>query len=131
MRSEAIDAISALKPYKDGNDVLWRLHRLNNIDKHRLLVAVGSAPLAHSITPSQRAEVTRRFYGSYPPDHPAPNLAGAMISYPARHFPLKAGDVLLTLPESEVEAFTRFHFDLVFGESGVLEGVPLTGTLEE
>jgi len=43
MREYAIAAIDAVKPYQGGNDLLWRLHRLNNIDKHRLLIAVGSA----------------------------------------------------------------------------------------
>jgi hypothetical protein len=40
MRSEAIEAIDALKPYGGGNEFLWRLHELNNIDKHRLLFTV-------------------------------------------------------------------------------------------
>ncbi len=39
----AIAAIDAVKPYKGGNDSLWLLHTLNNIDKHRLLITVGSA----------------------------------------------------------------------------------------
>ena len=38
---EAIKRIDALKPYKGGNDVLWRLSRLNNIDKHRLLLTTA------------------------------------------------------------------------------------------
>jgi hypothetical protein len=35
MRPEAVKAIDDLKPYKGGNDPLWRLHELNNINKHR------------------------------------------------------------------------------------------------
>src|SRR5207253_1434562 len=35
MQQHAIQAIDALKPYQGGNDVLWLLHRLNNVDKHR------------------------------------------------------------------------------------------------
>jgi hypothetical protein len=42
-RQAAIDAIDQIKPFKGGNDVLWRLHELNNIDKHRLLITVGGA----------------------------------------------------------------------------------------
>ncbi len=42
MRQDAIDAIDELKPYRGGNDTLWRLHKLNLVDKHRLLVTVGS-----------------------------------------------------------------------------------------
>jgi hypothetical protein len=39
----AMDLVDAAKPYKGGNERLWRLHRLNNIDKHRLLITVGAA----------------------------------------------------------------------------------------
>src|SRR5271168_2992434 len=37
MCPKAIKAIDALKPYKGGNDALWRIHELDNIDKHRTL----------------------------------------------------------------------------------------------
>ena len=57
MRQDAIDAMDALKPYKGGNDTLWRLHRLNAIDKHRFLVTIGTAHVAHSMTPSERAKM--------------------------------------------------------------------------
>jgi hypothetical protein len=45
MRDEAKLAIDACKPYADqgGNLVLWRLMRLNNIDKHRTLLTAGMA----------------------------------------------------------------------------------------
>jgi hypothetical protein len=55
MRREAIDAIEALKPYSGGNEVLWRLNRLNNIDKHRLLVAVGQSDRQISLIPCRQA----------------------------------------------------------------------------
>ncbi len=42
VRQETFDAIDALKPYKGGNALLWVLYRLNNIEKHRLLLTVGS-----------------------------------------------------------------------------------------
>jgi len=41
MREEAIKLIDALEPYKGGNDLLWRLHNANNIDKHRFLITVA------------------------------------------------------------------------------------------
>lgn len=37
MCPKAIKVIDALKPYKGGNDALWKIHELNNIDKHRTL----------------------------------------------------------------------------------------------
>ncbi len=36
----AVEAISLYKPYHGGNETLWLLGQLNNIDKHRLLVTV-------------------------------------------------------------------------------------------
>ena len=41
MKPEAIEAIDRLKPHKDGNNALWRLHELDNIDKHRTLFTFG------------------------------------------------------------------------------------------
>ncbi len=41
MRDDAKRAIDAARPYKGGNDALWRIHSLNNADKHRNLLTVG------------------------------------------------------------------------------------------
>jgi len=41
MLPEAIDAIDHLRPYKTGNEALWRIHELDNIDKHRTLFTLG------------------------------------------------------------------------------------------
>jgi hypothetical protein len=41
MTPEAIETIDRLKPYKGGNDALWRIHELDNIDKHRTLFTVA------------------------------------------------------------------------------------------
>jgi hypothetical protein len=41
MLPKAIEAIDRLKPYKAGNDALWRIHELDNIDKHRTLFTVA------------------------------------------------------------------------------------------
>ena len=37
IRPGAIEEIDRLKPYKGGNDALWRIHELDRIDKHRTL----------------------------------------------------------------------------------------------
>jgi hypothetical protein len=41
MRQDAIKAIDDLKPYKGGNDAFWKIHELNNIDKHRVIFTVS------------------------------------------------------------------------------------------
>jgi hypothetical protein len=40
MRPDAVKFIDDLKPYKGGNDLLWKIHELDNIDKHRVLFTV-------------------------------------------------------------------------------------------
>jgi hypothetical protein len=40
-RTEATEAIDALKLCKGGSEVLWRLLELNNIDKHRAFFTAG------------------------------------------------------------------------------------------
>ena len=37
----ALDILYGLKPYKGGNDALWRIHQLDIVDKHRLLLTVA------------------------------------------------------------------------------------------
>src|SRR5690606_22121211 len=39
----AVDILNNVKPYKGGNDGLWLLSRLNNIDKHNTLIPVYSS----------------------------------------------------------------------------------------
>src|ERR1700689_389184 len=45
IRPEAIEVIDRLKPYKGGHDLLWRIHELDNIDKHRYVFTVGKSAL--------------------------------------------------------------------------------------
>src|SRR5260370_33318994 len=40
LEKKAIKRIDIIKPYKGGNDLLWQLHELNNLAKHRLLLTV-------------------------------------------------------------------------------------------
>lgn len=132
MRQNAKDAIEAVQPYRgaDPADTLWCLHQLDIVDKHRVLVTAGSRFSAHSLTPSQREKIIKRFHSSYPADHLAPNLRGVFTppNEPAR-FPLKAGDELITLPTSEVEKDLQFNFQVSFNESGIIEGEPVSEAL--
>ncbi len=48
MRPKAQQEIDGLKPYKDGNPPLWRIHELNRIDKHRTLLRIGADRLYRS-----------------------------------------------------------------------------------
>ena len=87
MRKDAVDAIDAIKPYKGGNDTLWRLHGLNNIDKHRLLITVGLAYRFQSVTPNVLAYLGKVWSGragAWPTPESAPY---SLIEYERRHSP--------------------------------------------
>jgi|SRR5215510_7255930 len=53
---KAISAIKDLKPYKGGNHVLWTVHDLDIIDKHRLIVPIATAHTGTEIRFSNRAD---------------------------------------------------------------------------
>jgi hypothetical protein len=129
-RQDAIDAIDATKPYAGGNDALWRVHKLNNVDKHRLLIAVGSNFRSVDVGGDlwrTMEEMRTKFY----PDSP-PSAAIPIFLRPAdRLFPLKVGDELfITLPDAEVDEKREFRFDVAFGEPGVMDGEPIIETLQ-
>jgi hypothetical protein len=122
MRHEAIDALAALEPYKGGkgND-FWTLHCLNNIDKHRALVASGSSYAAVNLLPMMAAQM---------PDVMRQALANSSMSLfirPANNLcPLKVGDKLLTgAPNTEVEPNMEFKFQVALNEPGVVEPGPM------
>jgi hypothetical protein len=48
IRPEVIEALDRLKPYKGGNDPLWRVHELDRIDKHRALFSFAHDFLFHA-----------------------------------------------------------------------------------
>lgn len=45
---KAVEILDALKPYKGGNEALWRLHQLNNVSKHRLLLTMAGFVRLHA-----------------------------------------------------------------------------------
>ena len=132
MRPDAIKAIDAIKPYKSGNDTLWRLNELNNIDKHRLVVTIGSHYRSVNLAPY----VQRMFQQQVWPEGARGNVFKDMtvpdiFMRPADClFPLQAGDELFAdLPDTEVNEKMQFTFEIAFGEPQVLEGEPLIETL--
>ena len=132
--TRAMEAIDKLKPYKGGNDVLWRLHRLNNIDKHRLLIAIGAAYKSVNIAP--------HFVGLMLKAGVAMHMglgAEAGFQMPDIHlrpednlFPLKVGsELFVDMPGADPNPKLTFHIDAAFGETGICEGEPLLETLKE
>ena len=126
-RPEAILAIDALTPYRVGNDVLWKLHKLDVIDKHRALITAGSAFRSIDLG----SHLFRKFQGQ------EPRLAAidtgqhsAFFRVADRMFPLQTGDELfIDGPDALVDDELQFQFDVAMGEPGVVAGESVLETI--
>lgn len=118
-----------IKPYKGGNDPLWRLSRLNNIDKHRLLLTSGSLSGGFNVGPQiakmlhldlRRLEAGGDLHSMNLYVRPANNL-----------FPLKVGDVLFkSEPNAELDPKLQLSIRIAFGEPDVLDGGEIVPNLK-
>jgi len=100
-------------------DVLWTLHRLNNIDKHRLILAAGAAFRSINFG----AIISEMVGGNFP-------IIDAYFRPTDNMCPLKAGDSLyVDAPDAEVHQDDYFRFDVALNEPGIIEGKPLLEAL--
>ena len=113
MSQKALARIGEAKPYKGGNDTLWRLHKLDIIDKHRLLFTTCVLNPSNSITPSQVTGLSKTFPRKFSVPH------DLQIASPIRSVPLKAGVELLTVPRSDAGAPIKFRFIIAFNEEEI------------
>lgn len=125
LTQQAKDLIDSVKPYKEGNNILWRIHELNNTDKHRLLVTVGASFGSMDIGKHLQKSTTEAF-----PDINTPAIP--LFIKPADDlFPLKVGDELFVDgPNAKPIPDMQFKFDIVLNEPGIVEGEPLIKVLQ-
>jgi hypothetical protein len=117
MTKSAIDKIDSLTPYKGGNEVLWQINELNNIDKHRILLLTGSAVRSMDIMPMLAWAA---------PERMREGMANIpfFIQPEDNSYPLEVGTVIQTHP-----AIKNVVFEIVLYEQGIVEGVSLYETL--
>jgi hypothetical protein len=130
LRQNVIDVLNTIKPYKGGNDALWKLSKLNNIDKHRLLVPVAHINTARTETAAE-LEVSKNRWAKERPNEvfiPADISRTVPVATPARL--LNAGDEILRIP-SELNEQPKLVIKIALAEVGIAEGEPLIPTLTE
>ncbi len=127
--SDAIRVMRELQPYQGGNDSLWRLHKLDIVDKHRLLLVVGGAfmnlLLSATLTLGEDSMTTEEF-GLQPAEFLCPLKDGDIIPVGLRqtasaHAPGDDPDA----PTPEMKMNYKFAFAVAIHESGVAEREPL------
>jgi len=122
----AVDLICAAKPYKGGNEPLWWLHELDVIDKHRVLLTVGSAASIEGIHvaldhPAFKPYTVGPFNsGAWKPIYPLIDGAKLCAMGPA-----------MTPDGAKMYMNAEFAFDVAFGEPGLVEGEPILPTLHQ
>jgi hypothetical protein len=124
LRPDAIKALNGVAPYMGGaGEYFCHLSKLSNIDKHRLLLTMFGHMGGHTMLPSQR-QWAAEFHGKDPSE-----LRHAFMS---KIVPLsKVGDILLTVPEAEVEENMQFLIQIAFAEPEICKGNPVIETLDE
>ncbi len=133
LNQEALEVLHEIKPYQGGNLLLWTLHRLDNIDKHRLLLAACITEFTHGLTPEEIA--VQEPLG--PKDIPF-RLSKEVLNLPAGTqvifrstsrgklpVPLHTGDKILTVANTKANQDVRFIFAVAFNEPGISEGMPV------
>lgn len=126
MLGDAIAAIDGTQPYQGGNNVLWQIHRLNNIDKHRFLIAVGSAYQSVDVGAHMQQMLSQ-----LGPEWAGNQVPSVFLKPTDRMFPLKPGDELfLDAPDAIPNPKMQFRFEIAFGEKGIIEGESLVETLQ-
>jgi hypothetical protein len=124
-----ISMIDSIEPYKEGSRSLWELYRLNIIEKHRLLLTVGSQ--AAGIHLGQLA--ASLFKESMPAQFVSAFEQWDHYLMPAdKGFPLTQGfELLIGKEDEEPNPRQEFRFGVVLNENGIVEGKPLIEASEE
>ncbi len=135
----ALAALDGLKPYRTGNDGLWWLHALNNIDKHRMLVtAAGSGAsvdpgLGHNMLKLLEANTTF-------PDHVRTEMMAAtekLAEQPLffrlvdQLFPLRTGDVFFYGAKGDAfNPTVKLKIYIAVGEPSIIPPTPIYQLLD-
>lgn len=123
MSSAAIAAIDAVQPYGGGNDVLWHLHALNNIDKHRLILTVGSAVHSADLGSVMQQKAPKESRLS------RVNLSAFFIPKD-NSYPLDVGTEVFKDQTSLEVIRIPMRFEIVLYEKGIIEGKSLVPELQ-
>ena len=110
--------IDAVQPYKGGNDLLWAIHKLNIIDKHRLLLTVGSAVHSLDFTALVKQHYPNSIFArtDFPP---------TLFSPADNSYPLEPGTVVFTDCTRVEPIEPPLNFNVVIHEQGIIEGKPV------
>lgn len=106
--------IGDIQRYVTSDDTLWHIHELDRIDKHRLVITVGSSVGAWGVDTSAKQTV---WFNNI-------SLVSLVRGYEIVNIPTS------TYSREKHENF-KLHLTVAFGESEVIAGKPVLPTLQE
>jgi hypothetical protein len=129
MSTAAQNLIDATKPYQGGSDDFWILHKLDNIDKHRLILAIGSGFRSVDIGGFMVRKMAKD--KGIDISHVAP-LMGTFFRPADSLYPLEAGvELFVGPPDSESDKDLQFRFEIAIGEPQIIRGKSLLETIQK
>jgi hypothetical protein len=118
---EAQKALGAIHPYEGGNKALWRIHELDKIDKHIILLSTGVNPSV-----DLGAVTFQHLIDAHPAFAQVEPIHGFFTVSP----PLKVGDVVFEdAPDARMNP-NLFWCRAEFAEPNIIENEPLVETLQ-
>lgn len=125
--------VDGIKPYKGANDTLWFIHRLDIVDKHRLLVAVVSSFRSFDAGGHMEREREKRWAeDSFWRDQVGKFPKVQYFIGPGQLSPLSPGEDLFgDQPGAEVDDKMGFRFDVAFNEPTILGCRSVRDTLQQ
>ena len=126
--AEAVKRIDALKPYKGGNDSLWHLVRLNNIDKHRLLLTTAMKYKHRTVTKFDYLRMRATIGKGSDPGGILSGISYTNFGGPVE--PLKVGDIIYVKPRvMNLKGEMKFSFEIAINEPKIMKCESLYETL--
>jgi hypothetical protein len=119
MSTVAVEAIDRIEPWRDGEGhMLWRLHKLNNIDKHRILLTMALVNMGRTMTDPEKAQLRS---GQRETEQTKINVFDWILNT-SRSAPLTPGQEIFRIPPGQDISFA---VDVAVPETEVAEGVPV------
>ena len=129
LRKEIIEAIRKVNPSKSGQPLLWILHSLDIVDKHRRILICHLAHHSVFIRDALRQLLTETGYADMVP---FVALRPAFFTSQRTGRKAQVGDVLMVAPPGydKVNEKLQFTFDIAFDEPQIIEGKSVIETLD-
>jgi hypothetical protein len=131
LRKEIIEAIRKINPCKSAQPLLWILHSLDIVDKHRRIVICHL--INHSVYTWEAMQQLLIDRGLS--DMTAMvGLRNAFYTTPKTGKKAQVGDIVFTAPADSSEKMQqklKFTFDIAFDEPQIIEGKSVIETLDE